>query len=332
VKKALIVSDGRPGHLNQSVALCRHLGMAHETIAVAYKGRPAKALAYLLDRMAIYTETLFAASPRPEAGGFGLVVSAGSATYYANKLLARRLGVPNVAILHPQGFRLDFSHVFCPAYDHPPKRPNVTELPLNLCAADAAFFAGQAAEFRQRHAWQKPAAGVIVGGPNAVSDIAPDAFRRQLEQLFAATGGMERWATTSRRTPRPVERIVESFPFDYLLVNSRDAYNPVPAFIQLCDRLFVTSDSASMISECASFGSAKVEILMNRQLKSPNKFEELVRGLAQHDAVHLFDGALGHADRKIDLGPLLRKKTGSILDGRRDGHYLAARPTGDMRV
>ena len=102
-----------------------------------------------------------------------------------------------------------------------------------------------------------------------------------------------------------MEAIIEAMPFDYSLINSRDAYNPIPAFIQLCDRLFVTSDSASMISECASFGSAKVEVLMNRQLKSPNKFEELIKGLADLNAVHIFDGSLGNADSKIDLHSLL---------------------------
>ena len=86
--------------------------------------------------------------------------------------------------------------------------------------------------------------------------------------------------------------------------------NPVPAFIQLCDRLFVTSDS--MISECASFGMAKVEVLINRQTQTPNKFEELIQGLEAHSAVHTFDGTLDNADTKIDLSELLRKKTASL--------------------
>jgi mitochondrial fission protein ELM1 len=129
----------------------------------------------------------------------------------------------------------------------------------------------------------------------------------QLEQIFALTEGLERWVTTSPRTPEKIEALIDALPFDYKLIKSRDPYNPIPAFIQLCDRLFVTSDSASMISECASFGTAKVDILLNRQLKTPNKFEELIEGLQAQGAVHVFDGKLGTADRKIDLGPLLRE-------------------------
>ena len=303
---AFIISDGKPGHTNQSIALCKHLGMEYEMVEVAYKNRACKALSYLLDRLGLYTHGLFVSNLQPPTSNFKLVISTGSTTYYANKLLARKLGIPNIAILHPKGYKLDFSRIFCPAYDHPPKRKNITELPINLCAAEPAFFEEKAAEFNARHVWSKPSVGIIIGGPNAVSEIDSVEMEQQMERIFEATGDSERWITTSRRTPKQIESVIDGFAFDYKLINSRDPYNPIPAFIQLCDRLFVTSDSASMISECASFGKAKVEILMNRQIKSPNKFEELIQGLEVGNAVHLFDGTLGDADTKIDLGPVLQ--------------------------
>jgi mitochondrial fission protein ELM1 len=234
-----------------------------------------------------------------------LIISTGSTTFYPNKVIARKLGVPNIAILNPKGYRLDFSKILCPAYDHPPKRENIIELPLNLCAADASFFETKAKEFRAKHTQQKPAVGFIIGGPNAVSAIDAQEIKKRLEQAFELTKDCEHWVTTSRRTPADVEAVIESMPFDYRLINSRDPYNPVPAFIQLCDQLFVTSDSASMISECASFGRANVEILLNRQLKTPNKFEELIQGLEKRSAVHIFDGNLGTTNVKIDLTPYM---------------------------
>ena len=305
MKKALIISDGKPGHYNQSVAFCKHLALDHETVEVAYKSRLHKTLSYLFDRLGIYTSTLLLNDLKPQTANFTLVVSTGSTTYYANKLMAKRLGVPNIAILHPNGYRLDFARILCPAYDHPPKRPNIVELPLNLCASDAALFTEKANEFKTKHQPQKPAVGLIIGGPNAVSDIDPAVLRKNLEDIFRLTDGCERWVTTSRRTPQSVETMLADFPFDYALINSRDPYNPIPAFIELCDRLFVTSDSASMISECASYGTARVEILMNRQTRSPNKFEELIAGLEKRNAVHVFNGTLGDAENKIDLRSIL---------------------------
>lgn len=308
MKKALILSDGRPGHFNQSIALCKHLGIDYEITEIAYKTRQAKAISYLLDRAKIYTEALFKNFNSP-ATTVDLIISTGSTTYYANKLVARKLKCPNIAILNPKGYRLDFSHIFCPAYDHPPKQKNITELPLNLCAAEPAFFAAQATEFSTKHTQQKPAIGIVIGGSNAISEINPKSLRNQLQQIFALSEGQERWITTSPRTPKAIEAIIEEFSFDYMLINSRESYNPIPAFIQQCDRLFVTSDSASMISECASFGTANVEILMNRQLKSPNKFEKLIQGLSELHAVHIFDGTLGDCAKKLDLKKTLLSAT-----------------------
>jgi mitochondrial fission protein ELM1 len=312
--KTLIISDGKAGHFNQSIALCKHLNLNYEIVETGYKTKLNKALSYLFDHFGFYTARLFKSPfPKLELGAFNLIISTGSTTYYANKLLAKQTGIPNVAILNPQGYRIDFSHIFCPAYDHPPKQSNITELPLNLCVADPAFFTEQTDEFKARHTQQKPAVGIIIGGPNAVSVLDPEQIERQLKQIFDITEGMERWVTTSPRTPSEIEPIIDALPFEYTLINSRDSYNPIPAFIQLCDRLFVTSDSASMMSECASFGTAKVEVLMNRQLKTPNKFEELIQGLEARDAIHIFDGTLGTADHKIDLGPLLREAVGKLV-------------------
>ena len=310
MKRALLVSDGKPGHFNQSIALCKHLGLDYEIIEVTYKSRVHKALSYLLDQLGIHIESLFTSNLQPPTSNFHLILSTGSATYYANKLLAGKLGLPNIAILHPKGYRLNFTHIFCPFYDHPPKQENITELPLNLCVADEAFFDEKTTEFKTKHTPSKPAVGIIIGGPNAVSEIDTIEMGQQLERIFEATNGMERWITTSRRTPKTIEAVIDGFEFDYKLINSRDDYNPIPAFIQLCDRLFVTSDSASMLSECASFGSAKVEVLMNRQLKTPNKFEVLIQGLENYGAVHIFDGTNGTADSKINLGRLLKTGMG----------------------
>jgi mitochondrial fission protein ELM1 len=327
--RALILTDGKPGHENQSIALCRHLGLNYELAKVGYRSKSAKAISYLLDRTGIYTENIFQISPEVKSrksklknapsssrrpSTFDCIISTGSTSFYPNKVIARKLGVPNVAILKPGGYRADFSAILCPAYDHPPKRSNVTELPLNLCAADPSFFEEKAAEFEKIHKAALPAAaGFIIGGPNAVSEIDAAGLKEKLEQAFALTEGCERWVTTSRRTPPEIEQLVESLPFDYTLINSRDPYNPIPAFIRKCDRLFVTSDSASMVSECASFGTARVEILMNRQTRSPNKFEELFQGLEKLNAVHIFDGTLGAAGQKVDLKPLLKKALSGLV-------------------
>ena len=98
--------------------------------------------------------------------------------------------------------------------------------------------------------------------------------------------------TTSRRTPPDVEAVVDSFPFDYKLLYSRDHFNPIPAFVSLARVLYVTAESTGMLSEACTFGTAEVHALDN--LKSgPHKFRRFIDDLTS--AGHL-DGA-----RKIDL-------------------------------
>ena len=98
--------------------------------------------------------------------------------------------------------------------------------------------------------------------------------------------------TTSRRTPPDVEAVVDSFPFDYKLLYSKDHFNPIPAFVSLARVLYVTAESTGMLSEACTFGTAEVHALDN--LKSgPHKFRRFIDDLTS--AGHL-NGA-----RKIDL-------------------------------
>jgi mitochondrial fission protein ELM1 len=303
-KRILVLSDGKAGHENQSRALCAGLGAAYEVVRVSYPFRLGKAASYLYDNIGIRTSCCFDVAPCE--GRFDAVVGAGSTTFYPLKVLARRLGVPAVALLYPRGYRLDFDCIVAPAFDRPPARPQVITLPVNLTNTDAAFYAQGVVAFRQRYNPGRPAAGVILGGPNPFARMEAAEMARHFDRIFAATEGMERWITTSRRTPRDVEELVDRLPFDYKLIYSRDTFNPIPAFVMLCETLFVSSDSTGMISEAVTQGRARVEVLPT--LRDPrSKFGRFVDDLARDGHVHLFEGAPGTASRKIDLRPALAR-------------------------
>jgi mitochondrial fission protein ELM1 len=240
-------------------------------------------------------------------GYYAAVVCTGSTAFYPGKIAARRRGIPVAAILFPGGYKkLNFDCILAPVFDRPPDYPNIIPLPVNLTSNSAAFYEAGAAAFRERHTPRGPAVGVIVGGPNAFASMTPEAVKRDLDRLFALTEGRERWVTTSRRTPRAVEEAVDAYPFDYKLIFSRDTFNPIPAFVTLCERLFVTADSTGMISEAVTRGTAAVEVLMNLKGES-SKFARFIRNLELERAVHVFDGALGDADYKIDLAPAFER-------------------------
>lgn len=305
-RRILIVSDGKAGHENQARALCAALGAEPVVARVAYFTRLHKAMSFAADRLGLRWRSLYDVAPHAE-GPFAAVIGAGSSTFYPARVLARKQRVPVCAVLLPRGYRLaGFTCVVAPAFDRPPVQTNVVSIPVNLTRTGAAFYAEGVAAFRLRHTARKPAVGVILGGPNRFATLRAEELQRQFERLFAATEGFERWVTTSRRTPHAVEDLVERTPFDFRLVYSREPFNPIPAFVSLCDTLFVTADSTGMLSEAVTHGTARVEVLMNLR-RAPSKYRRLVQDLTETGAAHVFDGQIGDARRKIDLEPAFQR-------------------------
>ena len=299
--RALVVSDGKPGHENQSTALCRLLGFDYDVVSLTFRNRACKLLSHLFDAAGFLWGGLVDQAPLP-GSAYDAVVAAGSETYYGAKRLGRLLDCPTIAILAPRGYRLDFSAVVVPEHDRFVSAPNVIRVPVNLCRSDSAFFTCAAAAFAERHTQHRPAVGFVIGGDNRVFHFSSERLESRIREVMAQSQGREFWVTTSRRTGPEIESMLERLPFEYRLLYSTDSYNPVPAFIALCERLVVTADSTSMISEAVCYGSAAVEVLMpDRQTGRPGKFLRLIEGLEDRGALHVYDGSLGSATAKIDL-------------------------------
>jgi uncharacterized protein len=301
--KCLILSDGKPGHANQSLALARYLGYPSETVRVMFRNRPLKLLSYLLDRIGLYLPSLLHWDPlrSPPDGPFRAVMSAGSETYYANKVLARRLEVPAVAIMLPRGYRLDFHLIIAQEYDNPPRKRNIFTLPVNLCHVEPQGV------FRPRGGGNH--VGLVVGGPNRAYAYDREWFRRLLDEIFSLFPGPQIVVATSRRTPLDIEEEIDRHPFAAKFLYSRNPVNPIPDFLAHCEYVFITADSTSMISEAVTFGKARIEIVHPPAIKDPGKFSLMIDRLAELGCVHRFDGRLGTADRKIDLSEMIDRIT-----------------------
>jgi len=302
-KKLLLLSDGKPGHLNQSIAFARLLDCDYEICRVSYANRFAKALTYLCDRLGIYTRSLFRLlDPLPQ--GFCAVVSAGSATYYANRTIGRLFSLPCVAIMYPGGYTPGFDLIIAQAHDAPPQRDNVVTIPLNLSAPKPLGLV--------RREGGGPTVALIVGGPSRHFRMEPQLFRQQLEKVFSLFPDGDFIVTTSRRTPAEIENLIEQGPFRYRVIASREQVNPIADFLAIADHVFVTEDSTSMISEAVSFGSAAVEVLPLARSGARNKIQGMSASLATEGYLHLFDGTLGDCRRKFDLRLLMQRLSSRI--------------------
>jgi mitochondrial fission protein ELM1 len=297
LRKVLILSDGKPGHLNQSLAFARLLGYSSEVREVILAGRCAKARSYLYDRLGLARPGLFGIAG--EIPPCCAVVSAGSNTYYANKVLAKRLGVPAVAIMLPRGYRYDFDLIVAQEHDLPPRRRNILALPVNLSWVEPQGLV--------KKQGTRPCVALIIGGPSRHFRMDPDRLQEQVERIFGLFPHADLLLTTSRRTPATIEAFLEKMPFRYRIIYSREPVNPIPDFLGISDYVFVTEDSTSMISEAVSFGHASVEVLPLPPAGGRNKVGRMVTRLAGEGYLHRFDGNLGDCHRKFDLRARLQR-------------------------
>lgn len=313
MNKALILTDGKAGHENQSKAFARALGCDFEVFEVHFKSKFHKTLSYLFDKFNLLVLSLFNATVKgskdgeggktvvplsdlPFANSYHMVIGTGSGTFYAAKSLAKKLGVKCGVVLYPRGYKIStFDCVLAPAFDRPAKAPNVIEIPANLVAADEAFYEKGVAAYRERTS-ADPEIAVIIGGPNKCSTMSVDWTKRHLDEIFRLPG--TKAVTTSRRTPPEVEALVDSYPWDYKLLYSKDHFNPIPAFVKLAKKLFVTAESTGMLSEACTFGSAEVIALDNLN-PGPHKFRRFVDDLRA--------GGYVDGNRKVDLSAQFAK-------------------------
>ena len=304
MNKVLILTDGKAGHENQSKAFARALGCEFDLVEVHFKSKFHKALSYLFDHLNIRTRTLLCSpSPLIFTSSYCGVIGTGSGTFYAAKAVAKKLGVKCGVVLYPRGYDIkSFDCVLAPTFDRPKTAANVIEIPANLVANDEAFY-----EKGVRAFWEKrgedgrretrDAVAVIVGGPNKCSTMTPEWMKAQLDAIFAPSTkhqapSTQYWVTTSRRTPPDVEAVVDSYPWDYKLLYSKDHFNPIPAFVKLAKKLYVTAESTGMLSESCTFGSAEVVALDNLN-PGPHKFRRFVEDLRI--------GGYVDGNRKVDL-------------------------------
>lgn len=295
IMKCLILSDGRMGHLNQSIALAKYLEADYDIVTVSFKDKYAKWLSYLCDFLTCYYSSLFN-TDKALITSYDYVISAGSNTYYAAKTISKQLNLKSITMMLPKGYRYNFDIIFAQQHDHPPRRTNIIPIVANFS------YPIPSGHFQTT----RPSIGIVIGGNNAHFTMQKELLKHQLDSIFRLFPQHEIVITTSPRTPKEIEYLIQSYPFAYTLIYSNNPINPIPDFLNQCERVFITIDSTSMVSEAISFGDAFVEILPLKG-KQNTKFSTFVKQLQEGGFVHLFDGTLGNTKNKIHFRDFAQK-------------------------
>ena len=287
MSRVLILSDGRMGHLNQSLAFVKYLNIPYDIVSVTFKYTWFKALSYILDKIGVYTEALFDVQIDKT---YDMVVGTGSTTSYATKVLAKKMDAKSVAMMLPRGYRYDFDIIFAQSHDNPPKQKNIIEIPANFAYVEP----------KGVYQAKKKSIGVVIGGDNKLFRMPKETLQSQLDTIVDAYKEYEIAITTSPRTSKEIEDLITSYGFDYEVIFSENPINPIPDFLEECETVFITGDSTSMISEAVSYGKSNVVVLPLESQKE-NKFTRFIDTLAKDGYLHIFDGAIKHHNKKIDF-------------------------------
>lgn len=230
-----IVSDGKPGHVNQSLGLAEALARAIPTAIHTLPAQPAlrAGLAWLLRRR------LAQGLPAPD-----LILGAGHATHLTLLAARRAHGGRTVVLMKPSLPRRCFDLCVVPRHDG--------------VEADARTLVSEGALNRIRPALDAdPAQGLIlIGGPSAHFEWDSATVSAQVNTLVERTPGMRWTLTTSRRTPTDFAAQLSASPTLEVVPHTATAPDWLPAQFARCGTVWVTPDSASMVYEALTAGAA----------------------------------------------------------------------------
>ncbi len=340
-RKVLILSDGRKGHENQSIAFCELRGLEFCICKIAYANKLLKLCSYVLDFFGLYFKIF-----KCDLSGGDTVADCKNRSNLNNSALNSPAAPDSVNLdAAPNGRNLDAAS---------DRNLNFADFDLFVGAGSTTYYAlkfyarryakpsialmypkGYRKDFSViiagAHDRPKPRAnlkispvslsfsrpqglyrpqrksiGFIIGGPNSCFEMG-DEILKQIEGVRAQFADCEFALTTSPRTPRATESALEKLGWDYSVIYSREPVNPIGDFLAQCEWVFISEDSVSMISEAASNGSASVAILSLKRKDAHNKFDDFISALVSTGYARRYsEGAKPKKTAKYDLGAFVR--------------------------
>lgn len=269
MKRILIISDGKPGHLNQSIAFCKIKKIDYDIVEVNFKSKWHKVLSYIFDKINFFTELLFKKYKNFQPGLYDAIVSTGSGTYYFNKFIGKKYNKKSIALMLPKSYKYnDFYYIVAQEHDNPVLLDNILTVPLNLSYPIAKGYI--------KKLENKKSLAIIIGGDNGIFSMNINIVKIKLDEIFEKYPTYLKYVTTSRRTSLEIEKILDKYQFDYKLLYSQEPQiNPIGDFINVCDEFFITIDSTSMLSEVRANSNAKINIIELPSKKQNTKFHKL---------------------------------------------------------
>lgn len=315
----VVLSDGKAGHRNQSLAFCDAAAISRQrdgfspetlhlkTIEVRFKSERSKKLY----RFASFLFRGHIPQPRFWAKLFldsscfheiisayaDVVVSTGSSVAPLNLWLARENSAKSVVVMNPGISTRLFDAVIAPKHDKIGGRSRVFETSAALTRWSQAWSAAELGQRSQRSGCDpsRKKIGFLIGGDTEDIAFVPQMFEESLCEVRRVANQLKAQVlmTTSRRTPIWADSEVKTVFSDrnvcplMVIANEVNPENTVSTILGLSDVVVVTGESVSMVSEAISSGKPVVVLVPFLMAKLKSKYREFLISMERQKLVSI---------------------------------------------
>ncbi|MDE0300089.1 MAG: ELM1/GtrOC1 family putative glycosyltransferase [Candidatus Poribacteria bacterium] len=336
---AIVLSDGKAGHVNQSLGVIQRLPMCHPRwVNVKFRGKRHDNFMRLLIclfggfrlpnwlikrflHIGLQSETLHEILALKRAD---FILSTGSSVASINLLLGQFLGAKNVTCRRPSPMgAIYFDLAILPQENWPrrEKKHVCKTIGVPNSISEDKLNARRRQLRTELNLPNRPRIGVLIGGEDRYDTITEHTATRLIDDLEAVCGKLDCQIllTTSRRTPSGVatlisQRLSDSDLCPILVAADRESpiSNPVEGILALSDVILVTEDSFSMVCEAASSGRHAFIVPVDHRTRRRPKRHRVYADIISRASVGWY--SVEALDRHIRHAPIEPVPVNSLCD------------------
>lgn len=283
-----ILSEGSPGHVSQSLGLTAAIaakvpvsihqfetrpqfgGLGRTFVRHLWMGKSGRPLpdSFLRSKLALSPDPT--SVPKPD-----LIVSSGGKSVFAARSLAVRHGAPFVFLGERKPYPPEWFHtVFTPsALETEACDVRMDIIPTKINPSVVREAAAAWTDKPDGRLW-----AMLIGGPSRSHHYQTSEWEQLAADMadLARTHGIRWLVTTSRRTGKEIETLIRGkLPADIIADAVWWCHEPqkkLAAYLGSAERLWVTQDSVSMVTEAASVGKPVVVLRPSNTPFPPTSF------------------------------------------------------------
>ena len=317
LKKVTVITDGKPGHINQALAVVRELKKYRRDSNPDLPEPEVKVVEAIfkspLKKVFLNFMSLFA-GPRSQGrmkcleycltkesydklihSFSNIIISCGSAAAGVNRLLSIESNAKSAVIMKPSFISLKkFDMAIIPVHDGIKEAPHGKIITVDTVPnlIDEEYMKSSADKLlklikKDTDDKKRLTIGVLLGGDNRefqLTDETTEALVRNISEISEKEYA-DILFTTSRRTPKTAEEIVKNKLSGnkrcklLIVANENNIPDAVGGVLGLSDIVFVSGESVSMVSEAVSSGKRVFVFRLDKKRKGLSKFDKMMSNL-----------------------------------------------------